>query len=664
MSVVPLYIVLCPILFGLACLVLGPKLDRKCGWFPSLGVLGSLLLLALGFGEELQWETLWWSVGGLDLYLGLHLDQLGSYSAWLVAGVALPVCLYANFSMKEEKSGLPAFYGTLSIFVGAMLALVLSSTTVLLFLAWEAVGVCSFLLISYRHHEEEARRAGVQAFLMTRTGDMGLLLAMGAILFSVGTTRIDTFLAELGSLSGSLLLGLALLLVWAAAAKSAQLPFTAWLPRAMVGPTPVSALLHSATMVAAGVLLLLKFYPLFAIVPAARQVLLWMGAITALTAALVATATDDLKEVLAWSTASQLGEMMMALGLAGPLAASFHLVCHALFKSTLFLAAGDVDHQAGTRKLSHVKGALKTMPFTGALFLVAALSLAGIPPLSGFWSEDRILTLAHHDAVALGLFVVLLVFLAGTYIGRAAGAVFRGTSEKEQAEAGYGMLVPTAILALGAALAGWTLHGSMEALVPFDQATGSSSLAWKALGAAAGVAGLALGAMRGATPVFGSWTLFFSRGQQRAVAATSSAFMIVAGYARRCESGLDWLARTAGQAVLSLGRCARFAESSLDWLARSAGRAVLNLGNSENQVERMLDTVSSGAAQGAMRAALSTRRFEDVRLGPTVDRGAALFSGAGRRLQPLQSGKIFLYAMGLFVWVAVAGLAAWSIAWT
>jgi NADH-quinone oxidoreductase subunit L len=383
---------LAPLIAALMALLLASKLQAQVGFLMPLGAGVSFLSLFLLTGASPALQFSWLKTAGFNLTIGLRLDGLSWLMALLVTGISLPVGIYAVGDMSEEPSR-PRFFATLSCFLSAMLALVLADSFVLLFAAWEAVGVASFLLIGFWHRQEAARKAAFRAFVMTRCGDVGLLLGWLLAFLLVGSTEIDALLQSVdrGSISDAMLTLLSLLFFAGAVGKSAQFPLTTWLPDAMVGPTPVSALIHSATMVAAGVYLILRLFPLFAASPYTLVLVLTVGILTAFLAAVVAAGQSDLKRVLAWSTASQLGEMMLAAGLGSPFAAAFHLVTHAAFKSTLFLAAGAIDHEAGTRNLNRLGRLGFMMPVTALAFFVGALALAGIPPFAGFWSEEAIL---------------------------------------------------------------------------------------------------------------------------------------------------------------------------------------------------------------------------------------------------------------------------------
>lgn len=347
-----LLVPLAPLLTALVLLGWGPKLAGRGAWLSVLAAaasLGSLLFLS---GQAPGFSTVWLETGGLSLTLGLSLTPLSWLVALLVAGAGVLVTFYAAGYIADEPDR-ARFDTALSFFIGAMLTLVLSNSLLLLFVAWEAVGLASYLLIGFWYDRGDARRAALKAFLMTRLGDLGLLLGWVWVLLRLGTTDIDGFLGAVaqGTFPAVELTPVALLFLLGAIGKSAQLPLTAWLPDAMAGPTPVSALIHSATMVAAGVYLLVRLFPLFEAAPGVLAVIFWVGALTALFAALVATTQTDLKRVLAWSTVSQLGEMVLVLGLGGAYAATFHLATHAAFKATLFLAAGAVGH--GSRNLRY-----------------------------------------------------------------------------------------------------------------------------------------------------------------------------------------------------------------------------------------------------------------------------------------------------------------------
>ncbi|GJE25176.1 NADH-quinone oxidoreductase subunit L [Methylorubrum rhodesianum] len=606
---------LLPLVAAAAALGLGRRLPRGGGEL----VVGAVALALAGLASlpsDAALSATWFESGGYRLTVGLAATPLTRFVAAVVAGVAVCVGLY-GLGYMAGRDDRPRFFAELGLFVGAMLTLVLSSSLALLFAAWEVVGLASFLLIGFDHAEPGAAAAAAKAFLMTRIGDVGLLLGWLLALAAVGTTDVDALVGavEGGRIGPGTVTAMALLMLAGAVGKSAQLPLSAWLPDAMVGPTPVSALLHSATMVAAGVFLVLRLYPVFAASPGALDTLFWIGAATALAAGLIATAEADLKRVLAWSTCSQLGEMMVALGLGGPGAAAFHLAAHAAFKSTLFLAAGIVQERAGTRILVRLGGLARALPFAGAAFLVAALSLAGVPPLSGFRSEEAILAVASRHGPGTGALVVLLVLLGGIYIGRAGAATFLGRRRGAVGPSGpdWAMRAGLGLLALAAAGLGWLLAGRFGAALPF--AAPETEAGWRRLGVAAGLLGLGLGAARG-------W----------------SGAPALGALPARLAAGLEAVTEAPARRTL--------------WLARTVPA-----------VEGALDAGARAVAGWAWRSAGWAGRVEEGGFGRGGDRLAAGLAAGGERLRALQAGRLYLYTLGLFAWTAAALAAGALMLW-
>ncbi len=637
MSALLLVVPLAPLAAALVILFLGRKATRLAGWINVGGVAISLLaLIGLGGGEP-RAETVWMQSGGLTFTAGIALDTLSRTIAIVVAAVALIVNWYSVGHMAKATS---RFFAAMSFFVAAMLTLVLANSTVLLFAAWEAVGLASFLLIGFHYREDAARQAARKAFLLTRLGDVGLLLGWLLALRLTGSTDIEQFLGIVGAgkIAGTTLSLLALLFFAGAVGKSAQLPLTAWLPDAMAGPTPVSALIHSATMVAAGVYLVLRFFPLFAAAPGALTVVLWIGATTALFAALVATTERDLKRVLAWSTASQLGEMMFALGLAGPLAAAFHLATHATFKSTLFLAAGAVDHATGTRRLDQLGGLARRLPITACVFVAAALALAGVWPLSGFWSEDKILEAAAARGSGFAFYFIGLVFLAGVYVSRAATAVFakwpRG-KEPDAHEPGASVKGAMITLAVLAICAGFALSFFLESAFPFPHGP-ELAFIWKVGVLCAALAGLAFGGWRaraaGPAPAFGLNFSHLATTLDSVTLAPAKLGMFAAHALASIEQAFDQSVRTVAHGTLSLSRAGDRFESGLDHLARATADSTMS------------------AARGV--GAAESHGFSDL-----LDAFARLFGQAGGQVRGWETGKLYLYTFGLFIWALLAALA-------
>ncbi|MGK5443082.1 NADH-quinone oxidoreductase subunit 5 family protein [Micromonospora sp. URMC 105] len=406
-----------PLVAGLTGLLLPPSPrgattgeDRARRVAIGLGVAGAAgalliaLLLLARVGDPVETSATWIDLGGLRVTLGVRLDGTAALVAVAVAAVALAVQVYSTAYLKrgphddvEVDHRYPPYAAQISLFTAAMLLVVVAGDLVLLLVGWEVMGLCSYLLIAHDRRLPEAPAAAMKAFLVTRVGDVGFLLGIALLGVSAGSFRIADVLAHdhaTGTLTAACLLLLA-----GVAGKSAQFPLHTWLPDAMAGPTPISALIHAATMVAAGVYAVARLFPLFAAVPTALAVLGVMASITLLLGAFAATAQDDLKRVLAWSTVSQIGYMTGALAVGAPAAALFHLLTHAAFKALLFLAAGAVIHAVGTTLMSRMGGLRRDMPVTFWCTLIGLGALAGVPPLSGFWSKDGVLAVAEAAAL-------------------------------------------------------------------------------------------------------------------------------------------------------------------------------------------------------------------------------------------------------------------------
>ncbi|MCB2190630.1 MAG: NADH-quinone oxidoreductase subunit L [Deltaproteobacteria bacterium] len=358
--------------------------------------LAAALAALLLRGAEAHDLTLfaWIKLGPLNTAMDVHYDSLAALMALMVTFVASIIHLYSTSFMRDD-SGLVRYFVYLNLFVFAMLVVTLSDSLVFMYLGWEGVGFCSYALIGFWYGEEANASAGRKAFLFTRLGDIAFGVLLALCLVWLGELSITGVNAQAASLSSGAALVLGLLLFWAAAGKSAQLPLSVWLPDAMAGPSPVSALIHAATMVTAGVYLLMRMFPVLAASPWVLWLIAGVGAITALWAALAALAQHDIKRVLAYSTISQVGYMFLAVGASDIVAGMFHLLSHAFFKSLLFLAAGCVikalDEEHNIFKMGNLR---RLMPAVGALFLIGALCLSAFPLLGGYFSKDRILLAA------------------------------------------------------------------------------------------------------------------------------------------------------------------------------------------------------------------------------------------------------------------------------
>ncbi|MBI2886415.1 MAG: NADH-quinone oxidoreductase subunit L [Chloroflexi bacterium] len=403
-----------------------------------------LAILAIGSGFVLFWpiagdllargatafSTPWIDVAGAHLELGMALDPLAVIMLGLVTFVALCVQVYSLGYMRGEAH-YTWYFAAHSLFAAAMLGLVLADNFLLLYVAWELVGLCSYLLIGFYYERRSAAEAAKKAFVTTRLGDVGMLIGILLLFRATGTFQMSEIFhqVERGALDPGLVSAAAFLVFMGAMGKSAQFPFHVWLPDAMEGPTPVSALIHAATMVAAGVYLVARTYPLFVAAPAVLGFVTAIGLLTTLLAGSMALVMTDIKKVIAYSTVSKLGFMMVALGAggAGLTAAIFYLATHGFFKALLFLGAGSVIHSTGHQDLSEVGGLGKKMPVTAGAFLVASLALAGVPPLSGFWSKDEaLLAIQAGQGWLVYSLALVSVMLSAAYTGRLWFRLFAG----------------------------------------------------------------------------------------------------------------------------------------------------------------------------------------------------------------------------------------------
>lgn len=389
----------------------------------------------------------WVGLGGIGFDFGVTIDALSCMMLLVVTLVGTLIQIYSTGYMSHDPR-YSRFFAYLSLFMSSMLGLILADNLIMFYMCWEGVGVCSYLLISFWFEKISAARAGMKAFITTRIGDTGFFLGILLIYFTAHTI----YFKDLAHLEGAnpLFLAAALLIFCGAMGKSAQFPLHTWLPDAMEGPTPVSALIHAATMVAAGVYLVARCFSLFTLTGVALTVVAVIGAITALMAASIATVTNDIKRVLAYSTISQLGFMMLGLGVGGYSAGTFHLMTHAFFKALLFLCAGSIIHGIHTQDLLKMGGLFNKMKATSITLVIASLAIAGVPPLAGFWSKDEILTEALNNGHPVLFLIALLVsFLTAFYMFRLIFLALFGKarSEYHAHESPAVMTVPLGILA-------------------------------------------------------------------------------------------------------------------------------------------------------------------------------------------------------------------------
>src|SRR4051812_11859061 len=376
----------------------------------------------------------WIPVGTLHVPVGFQVDQLSITMALFVTGVSTLIHMYSIGYMHGDDR-FPTFFVYLNLFVFSMLMLVMANNFVLTFLGWEGVGACSYFLISFWFERNTAAVAGKKAFVTNRVGDFGFLLGMFLIFAKLGSLDYGTVFSHVGVLTSGTATAIGLLLFLGAVGKSAQIPLYIWLPDAMEGPTPVSALIHAATMVTAGVFLMARINPILFRGPDTLTVIAVIGAATAFYAATIACAQNDIKKVLAYSTISQLGYMFLAVGSGAYVAAIFHMITHAFFKALLFLGAGSVMHGMHDEQDMKKMGALrKFMPITASTFIVAWLSIACVPPFSGFWSKDELLINAWDKSPVLWAVGAITALLTAYYMSRQVFMVFFGKPRWEAAD--------------------------------------------------------------------------------------------------------------------------------------------------------------------------------------------------------------------------------------
>jgi len=475
----------------------------------------TLITVASNKNHGQDWGThSWLEIGDFHFTVGILLDPLTAIMLVVVTGVSLMVQIYSMGYMKPsghesangehhgpEELGNPVYaryFAYMSLFTASMLGLVMAANVIQMFVFWELVGLCSYLLIGFWFHRPAAAAAAKKAFIVTRVGDFGFLIALMYLFFKTVTEKSGNYLeihvinanlpglVDAGIITGGALTLIALGMFIGAIGKSGQFPLHTWLPDAMEGPTPVSALIHAATMVTAGVFLVARFFPIFQHSSDAMAIVTIIGGVTAIFAATMGLVSNDIKRVLAYSTVSQLGYMMLALGVGAYGPAIFHLFTHAFFKALLFLGSGSVNHATGTFDMRYMGGLRKKMPITYITFLIGSLSLAGIFPLAGFWSKDEILLNAfkHGELISISmmgfLLAIIAVFMTAFYMFRALFMTFegdfRGGSEKDPeaqahgpvhlAESPFPMVLPMIILAIPAVIIGFLVNPIVNIGIP------------------------------------------------------------------------------------------------------------------------------------------------------------------------------------------------------
>ncbi len=462
-----LLIILVPAAGALVNGLFGSRLQRAAGiigtsaigisWLLALRVLASV-----AGGETLNVNLYEWIAAGVfRAAVGFQVDALSAIMIVTVTTVSFFVHLYSIGYMHGDR-GYPRFFAFLNLFVFSMLVLVLANNYLLMFVGWEGVGLCSYLLIGFWYERKSASDAGKKAFVVNRIGDFGFLVGIFVMILALGTVDYGEVFSRAGALSVGTATAIALLLFAGACGKSAQFPLYVWLPDAMEGPTPVSSLIHAATMVTAGVYMVARSHVLFTMAPVAGSVVAWVGVFTALLAATIALVNTDIKRILAYSTVSQLGYMFIGVGVGAYTAGIFHLFTHAFFKGLMFLAAGSVMHaMADELDIRKMGGLLGKLRITGPTFWIGALAISGIPPLSGFWSKDEILASAYHSGhTAIWVLGLIGAGMTAFYMFRLIFMTFHGSPRDQHLhdhahESPPTMTVPLIVLAIGSLGAGF-----------------------------------------------------------------------------------------------------------------------------------------------------------------------------------------------------------------
>ncbi|MEY4335680.1 MAG: NADH-quinone oxidoreductase subunit [Bacteroidota bacterium] len=469
------YVFLIPLLPFVGFLING--LGRNYLSKTLVGIIGSGVLIASfvisllvfreasapEFGTQVIYYFDFIKAGGLNIPFSFQVDQLSVLFLLIITGIGSLIHIYSTAYMHEESTPhFARYFAYLNLFVFSMLLLILGSNFVIMFIGWEGVGLCSYLLIGYWFGNENYNQAAKKAFVMNRIGDLGFLLAIFLMLSQFGSISYAAVFTKASTAPVAVLTGITLLLFVGAMGKSAQIPLYTWLPDAMAGPTPVSALIHAATMVTAGIYMIARSNVLYSLAPISQNLVAIIGISTALLAATIALKQNDIKKVLAYSTVSQLGLMFLALGVGAYTAGVFHVMTHAFFKALLFLGAGSVIHAMHHEQdIMKMGGLRKKLPITHITFLIGCIAIAGLPPFAGFFSKDEILAAAHDKHPVYYVLGVTTSLMTAFYMFRlyflTFSGKFRGTAEQEHHlhESPFSMTLPLMLLALLSIVGGW-----------------------------------------------------------------------------------------------------------------------------------------------------------------------------------------------------------------
>src|SRR5215469_2193221 len=490
----PWIILFAPFVSAIVIALITEKFKKLSSYISVAAVAISFVFsLAVFFGPDGTGSFNWIDLGTFQVKVGYLINDLTKLMLLVVTGVGLLIHIYSIGYMSDDRGRARYFCG-LSLFMFSMLGIVLANNFIMMFMSWELVGFSSYLLIGHWFDRPAPPAAANKAFLANRLGDFGFMLGILLVWSASGTVTFEELSGRWSTLglSPGFMTATALLIFCGAIGKSAQFPLHVWLPDAMEGPTPVSALIHAATMVAAGVFMLARTFFLFQPSPTALGIVLWIGLLTSLLAALMATQQDDIKRVLAYSTLSQLGLMIAAVGLGVPQAGMFHLFTHASFKALLFLGAGSVIHSLhNEQNIWQMGGLQKKMPVTFWTFLIGTLALIACPPFSGFWSKDEILAFSDKNISAF-LAIAAVTFLTAFYMSRLFVVAFLGEPRSDRAahahESPRVMTIPLILLSISSAIAGFPFIASAFIKVPEHEGSSIGAIAVSLLAFAAGAA--------------------------------------------------------------------------------------------------------------------------------------------------------------------------------
>ena len=651
--------------FGINILV-GKRLPRKGDWISIAAILASFSLALAIFTYMLfvrydptfsaEWKWTWISLHGFEIELGILVDNLTIMMAFIVTLVSGLVHIYSISYMKDDPR-YNRYFAFLSLFSFSMLIIVLSNNLFGLYIGWELVGISSYLLIGFWFEKDSAANAGKKAFLTNRIGDFGFFIGILLFFSSVGSFNYGDIIAgvEAGQIKDGVLTAAGILLFAGAIGKSAQVPLHIWLPDAMEGPTPVSALIHAATMVAAGVYMIGRIYPLFS--PGALLFIAYVGAITAFITATIAIVRKDIKQVLAYSTVSQLGYMILALGVGGYVSGLWHLTTHAFFKSLLFLGAGSVIYAAHTNDMFKMGGFRNKMPITFWTFLIATLAISGVPLFSGFFSKDAILTsalvfgLANPAHIILFILALVSAGLTAFYMFRALFMTFYGKPKDEEIyshihESPSMMTIPMVILAaltILITLDNWpgfqNLPGIGEFAGWFQHLIQKPAIITAAVATAGKTAEHAFSHETAHT--IATWLSIF-------VAGTG----ILLAYLFYYKKSLS--ANKVSKSLSSIYSLLRNKYYFDEFYGASVIKGVLGLSRASAKFDdKIVDGAVNGTAKVGLYISRLSRWFDDNIVDGAVDGTAFISDLLGSRLRRIQTGKIENYVTFLIVGILI-----------